>query len=824
MAVASEAAVYGDVVGSGMESRRHPLLEKGTFEQLQRNDIIETRPHILHFGGYQLHKEHSHVLRILNISPSSLRLAIIAPATPHFRIAYDKKGLLAPGMSEDIIVTFTPHEWRYYHDTVKIHCGDLSENLVVPIHAYPAANDVALPRIVDFGNVAIGKSRTREIPLSCKIPIKFEFEITVLESHPDIDIAPLAGIIPPDGTTSVHITFTPSNHRTAHAEVQFNIAQFDFEPITVTIVGSCVPDLHRKGVLEVENNEVRTMTAQTLHDTVMTKMGTLRGKRGRKPIETKMPAPRADQQSTNHVPRQTAGKMPLKDLSGFIREQREMAERRRRKAEASTNDDDAEGADADDDDRQAVELRFEMRYREVAKYDQDKELKSMVAIGEDPPTQDEVDAVLAARRERHARLLQSRIRDDTARVQSVLSQEPLAVPIAFKPASAPHWDENANDIFSMRLQVIDRFVRAGSKCLMQVRARRRLQRLVEALRGAGVADRASCKAWVESENKAFAAGLLRTEDDREGALLVVDMPVDFVLPPQIPTSQALMSTEDRQPVEVMPLDNFETFPPASTSDRLDYKVLQYEHYAAPPPPAYMKLNEDRPKYQAALEELSVRGTRGDAFDGAEAALEMPASCLLPPLHDPLSLLVPSTSCRTFVGYPDAAECDIEYRLSQMAPSIEPFASEPLLPPDLLTLEEPMLGTWRRVRRLREPFEHFDPMPGYFVEGGGPYGPRLGSDFGGERLSFLPVGGFERDIPSDTDSDEREDFEMPVPGEEEFQRALRQMQAPISSDLWTKQREAEERLQRRCDANNRVVRERLRELNKDLDSRNKLYLG
>lgn len=127
-------------------------------------------------------KAHSHVVKVVNISPSSLRVSIIGPSSPWFKIDFDKKGLLAPGMSEDITVTFEPHEWRYYYDTIKIFCGDLSENLLVPIHAYPAANDIVLPRLLDFGATAIGTTRSKVIPLSCKIPIKFEFEITILEA------------------------------------------------------------------------------------------------------------------------------------------------------------------------------------------------------------------------------------------------------------------------------------------------------------------------------------------------------------------------------------------------------------------------------------------------------------------------------------------------------------------------------------------------------------------------------------------------------------------------------------------------------------------
>jgi len=844
----------------GPSSRRHPLLEKGSFEQLHRNEVIETRPHVLHFGGFQIHKEHSQVLRILNISSASMRLTVIGPSTPYFQMKFDKKGLLAPGMSEDITVSFTPHEWRYYYDTVKVFCGDKAENLVVPIHAYPSANDIALPRIVDFGRVAIGTAKSKKIPLSCKIPIQFEFDITVVEAHPDFEITPGNGVIPADGGTEINITYMPTRHCTARAELKFNIAQFDFEPVAVTVVGSCAPDLHKEDILR--ENQLQNTLAETqgIQDDMLSRMGTLKTKRNRKPLEHIMPTmpteegdremdhlsvkvkvpPRTDQEATNFILNQVPGKRPLKDMISFINEQRENLDNRRRKAEAAkalaSTGSVVEQEEEDDGDIQAMELRFEMQYREVDQQDKDKELKSMISIGEDQLTQVEVDQANEARSRRFKGLLSGKISNDRERYQSILSQDAVAVPNAFRPALAPHWDENRNDMFSIRLQVIDRLVRAGSKQLMRVRARKNLEVLAEAMRAAGVTDRANCRAWVDAENKASAAGGKSSPDeaaaDDEGVdaamdaiMEMVDFPPGFVLPLQIPTAQSLMSKEDVQPVEVMPLDNFDEFKPVLIQPRLDFKVLQYEKCLLPPAAAYMRPCDNRPRLVAALEELSVRGIRGDAFDGAEEPIDMPASCVLPPEHERISLLVPSTECRTFVSFPDFTECDFEYRLAKEVPLLEPLKTEPLLPPNLKSLEYPWLSTWRPKRRLPEPFEHFDPLPCFFVEGGGPLGPRLGGDPGGERLSFLPVGGHPRDLPSDTDSDEREDFQMPVPGDELYELTMQRMKGPLpDSEQWHKERLAEERLQKQCDVGGKVVRERLQELNKDLDYRHKVFLG
>jgi len=839
-------------------SGRHPLLEKGTFQQLHRNEIIETRPQTLHFGGFQVHQEHTHTLRILNISARSLRVAIIGPSTPFFRIGYDKKGLLAPGMSEEITVTFTPHEWRYYYDTIKIFCGDLAENLVVPIHAYPSANDIKLPRILDFGRVAVGTSRTKVIPLSCTVPIQFEFEITVLEAHPDFQIAPLAGVIPPDGTTNVVVTFLPTRHRTSRTELQFSIAQFDFDPVTVTVVGSCSPDIMREEVLRTAGAELEAETAQQIQDSMTSAAARLKEKQGRGPLEVKAPVfpePPGDRliegvkvpttklstQNTNFVLNQTAGKLPLKDLFSFIKEQREAAESRRRKAETGREQGGSVESEADEDDKQALMLRFEMEYREVEKYDKVKELNSVVALGEDQLSTEDVSQGEDARRRRHQRLLDGKMEADTARHEPVLKQEKVPVPNNYKPALKPQWDENANDTFSVRLQVIDRFVRAGAKCLMRVRAQRRIEVLREALRAASVTDRTSCRTWVEIENKAAASGTKGAQpgagkegegeaaaatsgDDDTDKLDIIHIPSEFILPLQFPIAVSSLNQEERTAVDVAPLDNFEEFKAVPINVRLDYKVLQYEKHDVPPPAAYMRPHSERSRFHAALEEHLVRGPRGDACDGAEMPLTMPDSCLLPPAHDALSLLVPSPECRTYVALPEATECDPEYRLAQAAPLLRPLQAEPLLPPNIMSIETPWLESWRQTRQIADPFQYFDPMPGCFAEAGGPMGPRLGCDAGGERLAFLPVGGYSRDLPEDTTDDEAEDFHIPPPGGDAYKEALEGTDGPLASVLWRKQLAAEERLRTMCASNGRAVRDRLNDLNKDLDHRNKLYLG
>lgn len=865
---------------------RHPLLEKGTFEQLHRNEVVETRPHVLHFGGFQIHKEHTHILKVLNISPASLRFSIIAPTTKYFSISYDKKGLLAPGMSEDITVYFTPHEWRYYYDTVKIFCGEQGENLVVPLHAYPSANEISLPKIVDFGKVAIGTSKTKRIPLSCKIPIKFEYEITVLQGHPDFEITPLLGVIPPHEATEVIVTFAPTRHRTAHAELEFNIAQFDFDPVTVSLVGSCAPDLVRDDIVNMAQSEQEQAKAQSRKEKMTATASKLKEKKSRPAFEVKhpvhatapaekyvdgvkVPTGHGGTQATSFVLSQTAGKMPLKDLNSFIKVQREglktlQQEQARKRKEGGSGGGLEEASLAfEEEDKQALELRFEMHYREVEKYDRGKELKSTAAIGEEQPTEEELRHVQDSRRGRHYRILAARMKEDASRVESVLTQGKVTVPQSFRPCNKPSWDEAQNDLSSVKFQVLDRFSRAISKVLMQYRARTRASMLREAIRAAGVYDRDTCRAWVDQETKAAAAGsgesgkpkakaggvgqqkrpttagstalgALADEDEIVDVLTLVNIPTDFVLPMTFPTSQAGLIAEERKPMEVQPLGNFEEFKPVKINERLEYKVLDYKQHQVPPAAAYLQPHCDEARLKGALEEHSVRGPRGNAADGAEEPLEMPVSCLFAPGHDAMSLLVPSTECRTYIALPHATECDPEYQLEQTPPLLGPLDTEWLISESIMSIDSPWLSTWRPTRQIDDPFQFLDPIPACFAEAGGSFGSRLGCDVGGERIPFLPVGGFRRDLPSPpepkaagadgAEGEVAEEAKPEPPSSESYLEVVRSLATPLSTERWVKEQLREDHLRQTRAADSQAVRKKLAKLNEDLHHRNKVYLG
>ena len=145
-------------------------------------------------------------------------------------------------------ITFRPDEWRYYYDCIRIHCQD--ENLLIPIHAYPIANDVFFPTFVDFGKAALLDKVSKKIKLSCKVPIQFEYELTVVKPNSDFEVAPLKGVIPANGFAEVTISYCPVKLGTAEMTLELNVSQFNFKTVSCRIVGNAAPGITRDRILK----------------------------------------------------------------------------------------------------------------------------------------------------------------------------------------------------------------------------------------------------------------------------------------------------------------------------------------------------------------------------------------------------------------------------------------------------------------------------------------------------------------------------------------------------------------------------------------------
>jgi Flagellar-associated PapD-like len=226
----------------------HAPLSDQHYESLGRNDIFEVRPPSLTFG-VAASRSVTQRVRIVNVSETPQRLHALAPASSEFSIKYKKKGTLAPGCAEVIDVTYTPQDFGYHHDTIRLHTGTGTDNLVVPLHAYPvmvSSDQRAIPARLDFV-CSLGDEHTRIIKLTNSVPVQFAYELAVDQDHAHISIEPMQGIVPANGHAEIFVKYAPTKAVTAAVQLTARISQFNLKPCKCTITGT--PTLGKRVVL-----------------------------------------------------------------------------------------------------------------------------------------------------------------------------------------------------------------------------------------------------------------------------------------------------------------------------------------------------------------------------------------------------------------------------------------------------------------------------------------------------------------------------------------------------------------------------------------------
>jgi hypothetical protein len=252
---------------------RNPLVDDRVYTKLERNKYFQAQPSVVYFGGFVVDHMHEQVVHLINISNHTKRIHILQCETPYFRVLLKKKGKIAPGMSEKLTVQFSPNEWRYYYDTIRIHSED--DNILIPLHAYPTVAPIQapitssknpsareqpdfFPNEVDFGWCQLSKTKTKSVPIICHVPVAFEFSVRILDPHPDISVEPMEGSVPGEGHASITFSYTPSRMTTAQMLIEVSISQFGFKPKKCRVFGSAGAGSVRKDAITTITKTLRS--------------------------------------------------------------------------------------------------------------------------------------------------------------------------------------------------------------------------------------------------------------------------------------------------------------------------------------------------------------------------------------------------------------------------------------------------------------------------------------------------------------------------------------------------------------------------------------
>ncbi|KYK65315.1 hypothetical protein TGPRC2_278710 [Toxoplasma gondii TgCatPRC2] len=481
-------------------------------------------PECLNFSACFPNETQTKTLRLLNRTKSSVHFVILAPTDPAFHISFEKKGFLAPGMTQEIQVYFCPLEWRLYNSSLKVLCSSVNPAhhrkkapnsgsadvdyccSGVGLYAFPQLANIKLPRFLDFGHAPLGGSVHRTFELLNEHPVSFQFAIRTLIQNPDFNVAPTCGDVPAHGSLTIELTYTPTSVATTFFAFELRVADFGSKPIRVDAMGTChgapvASPLSSKNSKSSHDGSVDVSTGgfRRNRDIVLAQhpSGQKRSNCCEKPnhvVYNGVMVPNAEGHAVwNGVFTQQIGKK----LGKFSRVQRGRADaasptheiQSTKVAQSPDSRSFFSGSDlshtAGDTESDSRKARFEKRWKDAAQFHRRKHKTVMINTGEYPPNESRNQRLIARRQFDIEKVLRQCSLQDQIRDVCEFSTEPVVVSARWLPkqAHAPStvMDESMNNSFALRRWCKYRFVLAVTSTIKKNRLLRRLATLKQAV-------------------------------------------------------------------------------------------------------------------------------------------------------------------------------------------------------------------------------------------------------------------------------------------------------------------------------------------------------
>ena len=606
-------SVPEQLIHSEVTRVRNPL-DARRYDQLGSNGVFEVTPTSLSFAGYQVKKTQVRKLQVRNVSGVPQRLSFLPTSTPFFKLRYNKRGLVAPGMGETVYVQFTPSEWRYYYDCMRLLCPN--GNMNVPIHAYPVMNESEryLPSVLDLGKCPLGESLVTKIELNCTVPVVFEFEFRFSSPHRDIIIEPMTGEVLGNSTRAVEVRYTPSDASTAVSEVELRLSEFDFQPLKTRIIASA---FHKTAAdTAIFSSSHPSKESSTL----------------RKPSITTR---RILQSSKKDTVTEKPKKLPELITTDLLA--------------AATNS----------LDRTIAEQQFTTEFRALEEFDREKQFKMHRCIGDPRVTEAFEETVKAGRVQWKEEMLEKRRAEDCGRTNPATDADFVVSEVDFQGVSAPTWNVYLNDDMSLRQAPLAVFVKAATTVLTRLRASRRIAKIKARLTEFNVTNREEAKRFVR-------------QDWKQAELKGIDKnslpPFEFSIAgsdlriAQFPEQFDSLIEELKQPVEVNPVLRFDDLVEFQQLESQDFELCGYPDFSVPVASHYLPPERDREYRRGAEEEYAVVLPKGDSFGLGEISLALSSAITKPQAMDAVALVRPHAALRVFSPLDAYTETDPEDKL------------------------------------------------------------------------------------------------------------------------------------------------------------------
>ncbi len=591
---------------------------------------------MLNFKGFQVRKTIVKKVTIKNVSEVPQRVSILPTNTAFFKPKFNKRGNLAPGLSEEVFVQFVPSEWRYHYDCLRIlsHGG----NLNIPIHAFPIMNekDRYLPTLIDLGKCALGEKIVKSVLLESSVPVSFDYEIRVVKGHSDLTVSPLIGEVPGNGNSSIELVYEPKTASTVTCEIELRVNEFDYTPILTKIITS---GFHKP--IET-NTKPKTDTRNSSQSKIL-----LRGSKD----FTEKSGKKLPEVASKKISNKAANLLKTKGIDRIIYEQ-----------------------------------QFNNEFRIIEQTDREKEFKIYRAIGNPHPDEEFIESVIKDRKSKE-KSRQDKLRKlDCGRTDVVKDVDKVIYDVKERPIPEPSWDEYTNDELALRQLSLKKLVRAANTLIIRRRADKRIKLIKQKLQQNNVRTREEAKKLVNWDWKqADITGYGQTDF----IPFEVNISASDVKPVEVLIEYESPLEEFKQKLQIVPQYSFDTLQPLNYMEPQEFRVINYSDFTVPVVSHYLYPELERETRPGAEEEYASILPRGEA--GQLKVIDLPENCYKPQVNDPVSHVRPHPTLRAYTNLLPITEVTFEYELKPRVIERELIEEYPgrYLP------EDPLLETeWR----------------------------------------------------------------------------------------------------------------------------------
>ena len=694
------------------------LREDYKYDNEGENGLFEASPRIVKIAGFELNKKIMTKINIINKSKYTERIIILPPTTPNFKIRYTKRGQIAPGLSETIYLFFTPGEYKYYTDNICINCP--GNKIIIPIHAYPRMNIFVkeyIPKLIDFGNVPIDTTVSKNISVKNLIDQNFKYKITPINDCPEIKIEKMEDTFYEMKDNLIKITINPQKYGIFRGEYEFQVSEVDFQPYTFTIFATCnsfetsnvlypryLAPLNYKKKQRIEKEDILSLMKQAEKQNE----SEIKNKEENKKITlSKIDNLNETQKSENQIPTNNPIikenlltqqemdtitrniKTPVnaseikaeekpdeknkenKDNNNMINENINDAKKENNKLEESIASDitrpESKILNRFKDMPSSKEKEFLQYYNNNDEKIQAKEFKYIRFIGKEPLTEKETNNLLDERNNALQNIIDFNCKMDKSRHKPELDKEKCVIDRDQEYYLKPNFNTNQNDNFFKTRHYFKLLLKGLTKIVMRKRADDRLKKLNDMLVKNNIRNKDSFANYCDKDWINFFSKDQQSANDDSNFNF---MQMKFI-PPQLLYREKIWLTNEysinslKQNIPHENNINLDEYESLKELERNDLQVINYNSFSNPGLTQFdINLGDKKIRPSCESENL-IREERGDTeFDPLKHKefFEIADKHLEHIYTEPNDLIFNNPLLKNYKSINDVTECSIDYNL------------------------------------------------------------------------------------------------------------------------------------------------------------------